>query len=191
VVSELAVGQSGRSRSSAPRRSSSRSGSRWDGYPVAAVIARQELFDRLKAETEVFSTFGVNPVAARAVVAVLDVIEDERLIENAKRVGEELRSALAALNLGEVRGRGLLIGVELESAELAEDVVNRMRDAGILINRTCPRERPEDPPATLLHERVHESACQRARDGGCRFGQLEAGRLSPQGRLQCPVVPVY
>jgi 4-aminobutyrate aminotransferase-like enzyme len=58
-----------------------------NGYTVAAVIARQELFDRLKVETEVFSIFGGNPVAAPAALAVLDVIEDERLIENAKRVG--------------------------------------------------------------------------------------------------------
>jgi 4-aminobutyrate aminotransferase-like enzyme len=110
-----------------------------NGYPVAAVIARQELFDRLKEETEAFSTFGGNPVAARAALAVLDVIEDERLIENAKRVGEELREALRELDIGEVRGRGLLLGAELESAEFAEDVVNGMRDAGVLINRTGPR----------------------------------------------------
>jgi hypothetical protein len=64
-----------------------------NGYPVAAVIARQELFDRLKAETKVFSTFGGNPVAALAALAVLDVIEDERLIENAKRVGEDRSSS--------------------------------------------------------------------------------------------------
>jgi 4-aminobutyrate aminotransferase-like enzyme/Ser/Thr protein kinase RdoA (MazF antagonist) len=109
-----------------------------NGYPVAALVTRQELFDRLKASTEVFSTFGGNPVAARAALAVLDVIEDERLIENTARVGEELIAALKDLRIGEVRGRGLLIGVELESAELAEDVVNRMRDAGVLINRTGP-----------------------------------------------------
>jgi 4-aminobutyrate aminotransferase-like enzyme/Ser/Thr protein kinase RdoA (MazF antagonist) len=111
-----------------------------NGYPVAAVIARQELFDRLKAETEVFSTFGGNPVAARAALAVLDVIDDERLIENAKRVGEELRTSLADLGIGEVRGCGLLVGVELDSAERAEETVNRMRDAGVLINRTGPKE---------------------------------------------------
>ena len=111
-----------------------------NGYPVAAVIARQELFDRLKAETEVFSTFGGNPVAARAALAVLDVIDDERLIENAKRVGEELRTSLADLGIGEVRGRGLLVGVELDSAERADETVNRMRDAGVLINRTGPKE---------------------------------------------------
>jgi 4-aminobutyrate aminotransferase-like enzyme len=110
-----------------------------NGYPVAAVVTRQELFDRLKASTEVFSTFGGNPVAARAALAVLDVIEDERLIENAARVGEKLRIALQDLRIGDVRGRGLLLGVELESAELAEDVVNRMRGGGVLINRTGPR----------------------------------------------------
>src|SRR4051794_11873634 len=110
-----------------------------NGYPVAAVIARQELFDRLKEETEVFSTFGGNPVAACAALAVLDVIEDERLVEHAKRVGEELVGALRALEIGEARGRGLLVGVQLKSAERAEDVVNRLRDGGVLINRTGSR----------------------------------------------------
>jgi 4-aminobutyrate aminotransferase-like enzyme/Ser/Thr protein kinase RdoA (MazF antagonist) len=127
-----------------------------NGYPVAAVIARQELFDRLKAETEVFSTFGGNPVAARAALAALDVIDDERLIENAKRVGKELLEALKGLNIGEVRGRGLLVGVELEGAELAEDFVNRMRDAGVLINRTGPNENVLKirPPLVFASEHV-------------------------------------
>ena len=110
-----------------------------NGYPVAAVIARQELFDRLKEETEVFSTFGGNPVAASAALAVLDVIEDERLVENARDVGAELIRALRELDIGEVRGRGLLVGVQLESAETADAVVNGMREAGVLINRTGPR----------------------------------------------------
>jgi 4-aminobutyrate aminotransferase-like enzyme/Ser/Thr protein kinase RdoA (MazF antagonist) len=127
-----------------------------NGYPVAAVIARQELFDRLKAETELFSTFGGNPVAARAALAVLDVIEDERLIENAKRVGEELLQALRGLNMGDVRGRGLLAGVELETAERAEDVVNGMRDAGVLINRTGPKGNVLKirPPLVFMPEHV-------------------------------------
>ena len=128
-----------------------------NGYPVAAVIARQELFDRLKAETEVFSTFGGNPVAARAALAVLEVIDDERLIENAKRVGEELRKVLRTLEIGEVRGRGLLVGVELESAKRAEETVNRMRDAGVLINRTGPKGNVLKirPPLVFKHEHVH------------------------------------
>jgi 4-aminobutyrate aminotransferase-like enzyme len=74
---------------------SSRWGSRWGtAITVAAIVTRQELFDRRKASTEVLSTFGGNPVAAGAALAVLDVIEDERLLENARRVGAELEAAL-------------------------------------------------------------------------------------------------
>jgi 4-aminobutyrate aminotransferase-like enzyme len=129
-----------------------------NGYPVAAVIAGQDLFDRLKAETEVFSTFGGNPVAAQAALAVLDVIDDERLIDNAKRVGEELLQALRALEIGEVRGRGLLVGVELEDVERAEEVVNGMRNAGVLINRTGPRANVLKirPPLVFTTEHVEQ-----------------------------------
>lgn len=119
-----------------------------NGYPVAAVIARKEIVDRFAADTHVFSTFGGNPVAAKAALAVLDVIEDERLVENAARVGSRLRLSLDALrtdfpSIAAVRGRGLLVGVELVSdssehagAGVAEHVVNRLRDDGILIGRT-------------------------------------------------------
>jgi 4-aminobutyrate aminotransferase-like enzyme len=105
-----------------------------NGYPVAAVVARGELFERLGAS--LFSTFGGNPVAAQAALAVLDVIEDERLVERAEQVGTRLRAGLAALGVGEVRGNGLLVGVELESAELADAVVNGTRERGVLIGRT-------------------------------------------------------
>jgi 4-aminobutyrate aminotransferase-like enzyme/Ser/Thr protein kinase RdoA (MazF antagonist) len=106
-----------------------------NGYPVAAVITRREIAERLAAETHVFSTFGGNPVAAQAALAVLDVIEDERLVEHAARVGSRLISSLEQLG-AEVRGRGLLTGVELASAEQAERVVNQLRNEGILIGRT-------------------------------------------------------
>jgi len=66
---------------------------------------------------------------------VLDVIEDENLVEHAARVGARLISSLEQLG-AEVRGRGLLAGVELASAEQAERVVNQLRDEGILIGRT-------------------------------------------------------
>jgi 4-aminobutyrate aminotransferase-like enzyme len=106
-----------------------------NGYPVAAVITRREIADRLAATTHVFSTFGGNPVAAQAALAVLDVIEDERLVEHAAAVGSRLIGSLEQLG-AEVRGRGLLVGVELASAEQAERVVNQLRDEGILIGRT-------------------------------------------------------
>jgi 4-aminobutyrate aminotransferase-like enzyme/Ser/Thr protein kinase RdoA (MazF antagonist) len=106
-----------------------------NGYPVAAVITRREIAERLAATTHVFSTFGGNPVAAQAALAVLDVIEDERLGDNAARVGARLARSLEELGL-EVRGRGLLVGVELASADLAKRVVNQLRDEGVLIGRT-------------------------------------------------------
>src|SRR5436190_1589389 len=118
-----------------------------NGYPVAAVITRREIADSLAATTRVFSTFGGNPVAAQAALAVLDVIEDGRLVENAARLGSRLASSLDALraqapSIAEVRGRGLLVGVELTTPEgkpdpqLAERVVNELREEGILIGRT-------------------------------------------------------
>src|SRR5438094_96461 len=122
-----------------------------NGYPVAAVITRREIADRLAATTRVFSTFGGNPVAAQAALAVLDIIEDERLVENAARVGSRLARSLDALrpsapSIAEVRGRGLLVGVELAKPdgtpgpELGERVVNDLRDEGILIGRTGRHE---------------------------------------------------
>jgi 4-aminobutyrate aminotransferase-like enzyme len=113
-----------------------------NGYPVAAVIARRQIFERLAERTRVFSTFGGNPVAATAAIAVLDVIEDERLIENAGRVGARMLRSLGALQEGfpsivDVRGVGLLVGVELAEAAQAERVVDDLRDNGILIGRTA------------------------------------------------------
>jgi 4-aminobutyrate aminotransferase-like enzyme len=99
------------------------------------VITRREIAEQLAEQTRVFSTFGGNPVAAQAALAVLDVIEDERLVQNAARVGARLIGALAETG-AEVRGRGLLIGVELGSSEEAERMVNQLRDEGILIGRT-------------------------------------------------------
>ncbi len=113
-----------------------------NGYPVAAVVTRRELVERFPFAGRVFSTFGGNPVAAAAALAVLDVIEDERLLEHAGAVGARLLAALRALGrpeIVEVRGSGLMVGVELASPGLAAEVVDRLRRAGILVGRTGPR----------------------------------------------------
>jgi 4-aminobutyrate aminotransferase-like enzyme/Ser/Thr protein kinase RdoA (MazF antagonist) len=114
-----------------------------NGYPVAAVVTRREILDRFPFAGRVFSTFGGNPVAARAALAVFDVIDDERIVEHVKNVGSRLLAALRELSspdIVEVRGRGLMVGVELTGHELADRVVNGLRDAGILIGRTGKRE---------------------------------------------------
>ena len=123
-----------------------------NGHPVAAVVARSEIVDRFAAEHEYFSTFGGNPVACAAALAVLDVIEDEGLLENAATVGALLRAAVEAMAadhpaIGDVRGRGLMVGVDLmvdrESREPASDlahrVMNEMRERGVLISTTGRR----------------------------------------------------
>jgi 4-aminobutyrate aminotransferase-like enzyme len=108
-----------------------------NGYPVAAIVTRRELVERFPFAGEVFSTFGGNPVAAQAALAVLDVIDDERLLDHVAHVGSLLHSTLA--QVAEVRGRGLLAGVQLDSADEAERIVDRLRERGILIGRTGPR----------------------------------------------------
>ncbi|MGN6169500.1 MAG: aminotransferase class III-fold pyridoxal phosphate-dependent enzyme [Solirubrobacteraceae bacterium] len=113
-----------------------------NGYPVAAVVTRRELIERFAFAGSVFSTFGGNPVAAQAALAVLDVIEDERLVGHAKRVGQLLRSRILAIGhaaIRDVRGPGLLIGVELDEPARARGVVDAMRRDGVLIGRTGPR----------------------------------------------------
>jgi 4-aminobutyrate aminotransferase-like enzyme/Ser/Thr protein kinase RdoA (MazF antagonist) len=120
-----------------------------NGHPVAAVAARSEIVDQFGADHEFFSTFGGNPVACAAALTVLDVIEDEGLVANAARVGDRLRAAIGALAdahsaIGDVRGRGLMIGVDLvvdrvsrtPDRELARRVMNGMRDRGVLISTT-------------------------------------------------------
>ncbi len=121
-----------------------------NGHPVAAVITRAEIVDRFAAETEFFSTFGGNPVACAAAMAVLDVMEDEGLTANAAAVGEEIRAGIRAQAarhpaIGDVRGRGLMIGVDLvrdrETREpdtgLAARVQNAMRERGVLVGTTA------------------------------------------------------
>jgi 4-aminobutyrate aminotransferase-like enzyme/Ser/Thr protein kinase RdoA (MazF antagonist) len=110
-----------------------------NGYPVAAVVTRRELAERFPYAGRTFSTFGGNPVAAAAALAVLDVLEDERLPERAAGVGERLREAVQSLrkpNIVEVRGSGLLAGVQLSSGQLVGEVAEQLRERGILVGRT-------------------------------------------------------
>lgn len=120
-----------------------------NGHPVAALVTRREIAERFAATTSWFSTFGGNPVAAAAALAVLDIIEDERLVQNASVIGRRLADGLASLaerhhSIGDIRGRGLLIGVELVRDRStreplpARGVVERMRDRGVLIGSTGP-----------------------------------------------------
>jgi 4-aminobutyrate aminotransferase-like enzyme len=115
-----------------------------DGFPLSAFIARPDIGDAFTPGSHL-STFGGNPVSCAAALANIEVMREEKLPENAAARGEQLMRALEPLAreltlVGEVRGRGLMIGLELvkdadktPAVEAAKEVKKRCREAGILI----------------------------------------------------------
>jgi 4-aminobutyrate aminotransferase-like enzyme len=122
-----------------------------NAFPLAAVITTEEIANSFNNGMEFFSTFGGNPVACAAGLAVLDVLEGEKLQGHALRVGAHLIEGLRKLQaahalIGDVRGSGLFLGIDFvldretrEPAPLqAAYVVNRLRDCGILAGTDGP-----------------------------------------------------
>ncbi|MHA3023951.1 aspartate aminotransferase family protein [Mycobacterium sp. BMJ-28] len=110
-----------------------------NGLPVAAMAARSTVLGEFARGIPYFNTFGGNPVSMVAAAAVLDVIEDEKLVANALEVGTALREELTRLAaghpaIGEVRGAGLYIGVEVATRDDAKRMVNAMRERRVLIS---------------------------------------------------------
>ena len=139
-----------------------------NGFPVAALVTRSQLLEAVPEETELFSTFGGNPVACAAALAVLSVLEDQALLRNAATVGSYLRQGLASLAerhavIGDVRGEGLLLGVEIvddqqtraPAAARARKLAGAMREQGILLGVTGPEGNILKIRPPLVFERAH------------------------------------
>lgn len=122
-----------------------------NGHPIGAVVTTPEIAASFDNGMEFFSTFGGSTVSCAIGLAVLEVVEDERLQAHADRVGAHLLARLGQLVerspiVGDVRGSGLFIGVELvrnretlEPATMeASDIVNHLREEGILIGTDGP-----------------------------------------------------
>jgi 4-aminobutyrate aminotransferase-like enzyme len=122
-----------------------------NAFPLAAVITTSEIAASFNNGMEFFSTFGGNPVACAAGLAVLDVLEEEHLQENALMVGNYLIARLKSLQekhalVGDVRGSGLFLGLDLvidrgtrePAPQQVSYVVNRLRDRGILAGTDGP-----------------------------------------------------
>ncbi|CAN5715469.1 aspartate aminotransferase family protein [soil metagenome] len=118
-----------------------------NGMPVAAMAARSDVLKSFAVGVPYFNTFGGNPVSMAAASAVLDVIEHERLMANAANVGATLRRELSEIaqqhpGIGDVRGAGLYIGVEMVSdpETKAPDrggarwMVNALRERRVLVS---------------------------------------------------------
>ncbi|THI99450.1 acetylornithine transaminase [Nocardioides sp.] len=123
------------------------------GIPIGACIATHgagKLFDPGNHGT----TFGGNPVAAAAALAVLDVIEDDGLLDHATAMGERLRRGLGVdPRVLETRGSGLLVGLTLSEQKTA-DVVTAAQDAGFLINGATAERIRLAPPLVLTEADV-------------------------------------
>jgi len=114
-----------------------------NGHPVAAVIARPEVMAAFRNAFGYFNTFAGNPVSCAAASAVLDVIEDEGLVENAHDVGNDAACLLRELRhplIADTRGFGLFFGIEFAqegqpATEFCGRVVEAAKDRGILLGR--------------------------------------------------------
>lgn len=124
-----------------------------NGHPLSGVVARADLVSEFREKVKYFNTFGGNAVSCAAGMAVLDVVEKENLMENARVVGDYAKEGLHRLQekhdlIGDVRGRGLFFGAELVRDRAAKDpaseetkrIVNAMRAKSVLLSKIGPHD---------------------------------------------------
>ncbi|MCG9793825.1 ornithine--oxo-acid transaminase [Flavobacterium algicola] len=132
-------------------------------YPVSAVLANDEIMNVIKPGQH-GSTFGGNPVAAAVAVAALEVIKDERLAENADRLGVILRDGLNKIAENNslitlVRGKGLLNAIVIdcdEESDLAWNICLKFRDHGLLAKPTHGNKIRLAPPLVITEAQIQE-----------------------------------
>ena len=123
------------------------------GFPIGACVALGSAGDLLQPGNH-GTTFGGNPVACAAALAVLDTIEAEGLLEHVTVLGQKLRDGLLAdPRVTEVRGEGLLIGLDL-AAEASADVAAAALRAGFIVNNPTPSRIRLAPPLVLTGDDV-------------------------------------
>lgn len=140
-----------------------------NGYPVAGLVTRPEVMARFRNSYRYFNTFGGNPVACAAAIAVLEEIEQRNLQANAARIGTLAAQALTGLAdkygvIGDVRQSGMVFGVEFvqdrttlaPAPDLADQVVNAMRERGVLLSRLGRHKNTLKirPPMTFSEEHL-------------------------------------
>jgi acetylornithine/N-succinyldiaminopimelate aminotransferase len=127
------------------------------GLPVGAVIVTPELGDALE-RGEHGSTFAGAPIAARAALAALAVIDDPALLARVRELGDRLRDGVQRPDgVAEVRGRGLMVGLTLTDALDAADVASRALDAGLVLNVPGPGMLRLLPPLVIGESDIDEA----------------------------------
>ena len=141
-----------------------------NGHPLSAVVTTKEIADVFNNGMEYFNSFGGNPVSCAVGQAVLNVIRDEGLQAHAEHIGNYLLQKLQSLQnnhdiIGDVRGRGLFIGIELArgseltpAANEAHTIVNSMKEKGILLSTDGPDHNviKIKPPMVFSKDNAHE-----------------------------------
>jgi len=130
------------------------------GLPIGACIAREDVADAFKPGDHA-TTFGGGPVPCSAALAVLDVIESEGLVARAAEAGEKLIGALAAATkgnaaVGEIRGLGLLIAIEL-GGDWAAEIVGKALAKGLVVNNVAPNAVRLAPPLIVSDEQIEQA----------------------------------
>ena len=128
-----------------------------NGVPIGACWARRDVAASFAAGDHA-TTFGGQPLAARAALATLDVMEAEAVPERATKAGERLTSALGALSgVASVRGLGLLLAAELDTGIDAKDVAQRCLDGGLVVNAVTPSALRFAPPLLVSDAEIDEA----------------------------------
>lgn len=135
------------------------------GMPLGAFVSSRKILSTLAADPPLahVTTFGGHPVCCAAGLAALEVLLGERLWERAEALGEQLRERLGRLpwagRLVEIRGLGLLIGIELDDAEYTRRLATRCLERGLILNWTLHRDCVIRlaPPLTLSHAEVERA----------------------------------
>jgi 4-aminobutyrate aminotransferase-like enzyme len=140
-----------------------------NGYPVAGLVTRPEVMARFRNSYRYFNTFGGNPVACAAAMAVLEEIEQRNLQANAARIGALAEKALNTLSrkyavIGDVRQSGMVFGVEFlkdrhtqePASGFADQVVEAMRERGVLLSKLGRHKNTLKirPPMTFSEEHL-------------------------------------
>ena len=126
------------------------------GYPIGAILANERIASAFEPGDH-GSTFGGNPLGCAAAKAAIEVILDENLVHQAQVMGEYFKTSLEQMTskydiVKEVRGKGLMIGIELTKS--CGDVVNEAREQGVLINCTADKVIRLVPPLIITKEQL-------------------------------------
>ena len=143
------------------------------GLPMGALVSNAKLADTFGASAHA-STFGGNPVAAAAALAVIEVIEEEKLLENATKVGGLLKEALQGFvdkydKLLEVRGKGMMLGLVVDGE--AKDVVEALKGQGLLVLTAGKNVVRFLPPLTLAEGDLEDAIDMISDALDCTFGE--------------------